>query len=79
MIHMTKTFEAIVANGVLKPTEPVELPENQRLRVTVEDVVAPSSADQRAARQRLVEFLRRSPLHIEGRLPTREQLYDDRV
>lgn len=76
---MTRTFDAIVTNGLLRPTERVELPENQRLRVTVEEVAAQPSTDRRAARQRLVEFLRRFPLHIRGPLPTREELYDDRV
>lgn len=75
---MMKTFDAVVTNGLLKPAEPVDLPENQRLRVTVEEVASQRNGD-RAARERLVEFLRRYPLHIRGPLPTREELYDNRV
>jgi predicted DNA-binding antitoxin AbrB/MazE fold protein len=33
-----KTVEAIYAGGVFKPIDPVPLPENQRVRLTVEPV-----------------------------------------
>jgi predicted DNA-binding antitoxin AbrB/MazE fold protein len=38
---MNKQFEAIYENGVFRPVEPVQLPEQQRVRVIVpEDVAA---------------------------------------
>jgi predicted DNA-binding antitoxin AbrB/MazE fold protein len=33
-----KTLEAIYAGGVFRPVDPVSLPENQRVRLTVEPV-----------------------------------------
>jgi predicted DNA-binding antitoxin AbrB/MazE fold protein len=35
-----KTVEAIYSGGVFKPIEPLTLPENQRVRLTVEPVSA---------------------------------------
>lgn len=88
---MTKVIEAIYSNGHLEPVEPLDLKENQRVTLTLqtheshdpakrkEKVGDPTSGDRRAARQRLVDFLTGSPLHIQGPLPSREELYDDRV
>jgi predicted DNA-binding antitoxin AbrB/MazE fold protein len=35
-----KTVEAIYAGGVFKPIDPVTIPENQRVRLTIEPVDA---------------------------------------
>lgn len=32
-----KTFQAVYANGVLKPSEPVDLPENCRVEIEVRE------------------------------------------
>lgn len=37
---MTTTFAATFENGVLKPAQPVNLPEHETLRVTVESMSA---------------------------------------
>lgn len=37
---MTKTFEAIYQDGVIKPLEKLDLPENERLKVTIEPLLA---------------------------------------
>jgi predicted DNA-binding antitoxin AbrB/MazE fold protein len=34
---MEKRLEAIYAGGVLRPIEPLDLPENQRLTLTIDD------------------------------------------
>ena len=34
---MRKSLEVVYERGVFRPLEPVELPENQRVRVTIED------------------------------------------
>ena len=34
---MRKSLEVIYEHGVFRPLEPVELPEHQRVRVTIED------------------------------------------
>ena len=37
---MSQHFDAIFENGVLKPLEPLHLPEQSRVKVTVEDATA---------------------------------------
>jgi len=34
---MRKSLEVVYEHGVFRPLEPVELPENQRVQVTIED------------------------------------------
>lgn len=53
---MTKRLEAIYENGVLRPLEPLHLPEHQRVRVTLsepeEDWLDTEFMDSRAAEVR---------------------------
>ena len=37
---MQKTFEAVYENGVLRPLEALQLPNNVRVTVTIEDLTA---------------------------------------
>ena len=37
---MQKTFEAVYENGVLRPLETLQLPNNERVTVTIEDLAA---------------------------------------
>jgi predicted DNA-binding antitoxin AbrB/MazE fold protein len=65
---MTYQFDAIFDNGVLKPLEPVILPDQSRFKVTVEPaevVVDPQDvlAKQRAALLSLREELKKIPQH----------------
>jgi predicted DNA-binding antitoxin AbrB/MazE fold protein len=40
---MEKTFEAVYENGVLRPLERLELPNLQRVHVTISDLPAPAT------------------------------------
>ncbi len=73
---MTKVIEAIYSNGVLKPVEALGLPEQQRVRLTVEPIDAGQDVDRAAALNELIEGLKRSKLRLNGPLPTRDELHD---
>jgi predicted DNA-binding antitoxin AbrB/MazE fold protein len=65
---MTYQFDAIFDNGVIKPIEPLVLPNQSRLKVTVEAAESTSSADavladQQAAIRELWTELDKLPQH----------------
>ena len=46
---MARQLEAVYEHGVLRPLEPLALPENQRVRLTLENRTAPQNGDTTAA------------------------------
>lgn len=72
---MVRTTEAIFADGVLKPVEPLNLREQQRVRITVEEVEA-SEVDREAAVRRMIEGFKKMRLRTNGRMPSREELHE---
>jgi predicted DNA-binding antitoxin AbrB/MazE fold protein len=74
---MTRTTEAIFTNGVLKPTEPLHLREQERVRLTVE-TIEQNGAPRAAAVQRMIEGFSKLRLRTNGRLPTRDELHERR-
>jgi predicted DNA-binding antitoxin AbrB/MazE fold protein len=54
--HMTKQLEAIYEDGVLRPLEPLSLPDKQRVLVTVTDELFPKPATN--DRKREMEWVR---------------------
>jgi predicted DNA-binding antitoxin AbrB/MazE fold protein len=72
---MTRVLKAVYSRGVFRPLEAVELAENQPVELTVKTVAAASNGDRDAARQRLLESLRSSPLRLTRPLPTRDELH----
>ena len=72
---MTRITEAIFANGVLRPTEPLDLREQERVRITVESVESNGSSRQAAVR-RMVEGFDKMHLNTGGRAPSREDLHE---
>ncbi len=75
---MTKVVEAIYSDGVLKPVEALELPEKQRVRLTIEPLDTCSDAQRQAALRRLFDRIERMNLHLSGPLPTRDELHERR-
>ena len=78
---MIRITEAIFADGVLKPVEPLNLREQQRVRITVEEVARPpqpSDADRAAAKQRFLAGVRKSRFRSSGPYPTRDELHERR-
>lgn len=71
---VTATFE----DGVLKPTEPLSLPENAHVRLTVE-LVGEEAEQCRSEKLAALEALwRHSKLRSDGERLTRDQLHDRR-
>jgi predicted DNA-binding antitoxin AbrB/MazE fold protein len=73
---MVRVTEAIVADGVLKPIEPLSLREQQRVRITVEGSLEPSSADREAGRQRFLAGMRKSRFKSADPYPTRDERHE---
>jgi predicted DNA-binding antitoxin AbrB/MazE fold protein len=48
---MVRQLEAIFEQGVLRPLEPLSLPENQRVLVTITDINQPEGTSARTAEQ----------------------------
>ncbi|MCK4660392.1 MAG: antitoxin family protein [Phycisphaerae bacterium] len=73
---MANVIEAIYSNGVLRPVDVLELPEQQRVRLTIEPIDAGPDVDREAALQRLMERLEKSTFSYGGPLPTRDELHE---
>ena len=54
---MVRQLDAVYEQGVLRPLEPLTLPEHQRVRVTVEDQAAPQKGTTPPINERKEEFL----------------------
>jgi predicted DNA-binding antitoxin AbrB/MazE fold protein len=72
---MTRHFEAVFTNGVLRPDEPLPLREQQRVRVTVE-TEEPGNGDRAAAIARFRAGALASGFHSDGPYPRREDLHE---
>ncbi|HLE62116.1 MAG TPA: antitoxin family protein [Pyrinomonadaceae bacterium] len=61
------TITAVYENGVLRPTAPLDLPENSRVQIQVREIL---SEEISAARRRLHSILVASGLSLPARKPT---------
>jgi len=75
---MVRTTEAIFTNGVLKPTEPLNLREQERVRITVEQLPEPTEEERARALRRFFEAADRSGFRSTGPYPTRDELHERR-
>jgi len=84
---MTQVIEAIYKDGVLRPLELVDLADNQRVRVTIEQFngtaqalpdMETTVAGREAALQELFEEIEHMKFHLAGPLPTRDELHERR-
>ncbi len=77
---MTTIVEAIYSHGVLEPLEALDLPEMQRVRLTIEPLKIDPQNGQEAARreamERLLESLKNSGFSHGGPYPTRDELHE---
>lgn len=85
---MTKVVEAIYSHGVLEPLEALELPEFQRVELTVRPIdgaaradapwpePAPSKQERDASLAELFAEIDRMDLHLRVRMPTRDELHE---
>ncbi len=73
---MTKVIEAIYSNGLLRPVETLDLPEEQRVRLIVQVIPHNKRRARREAFKRLRERIARSRFSYGGPLPTRDELHE---
>ena len=72
---MAQVSEAIYARGVLKPVEPLDLRENQRVRIVIEPLDE-SREDRAVALARLKAGIASMQFFSGGRQPSRAELHD---
>ncbi len=70
---MLNQFTATVVDGMLRPDEPIGLPNDSRVSVTIETASGPTTA--LAALHSLQERLTLRPVVTDGRRFTRDELY----
>jgi predicted DNA-binding antitoxin AbrB/MazE fold protein len=75
---MTTQMTATVVGGVFKPDQPLPLPEQTRVKLTVEPVEEWSREKALAAWEALKTLLQEQPLHLGGKRYTRDELYERR-
>jgi hypothetical protein len=75
---MTTQMTATVVNGILKPDQTLPLPDQSRVRLTIEPIQEWSQPAAVAAWQALTTRLRLRPIHGGGRRFTRDELHERR-
>jgi len=75
---LTQVVEAIFSHGVLKPLDPLTLPEDQRVRLVVEPISQPGKEDRAEAIAQLRAGIAQMNFHLTGPLPTRDELHERR-
>jgi predicted DNA-binding antitoxin AbrB/MazE fold protein len=73
---MTKVIDAIFSNGVLRPIQALNLPEQQRVRLIVQTIDGLSTADRQAALKQLRSGIARMDFRLQGSPPARDELHD---
>jgi predicted DNA-binding antitoxin AbrB/MazE fold protein len=66
---MTHVTEAIYTQGVLRPVEHLDLPDQQRVRLIVAPINGIGSADREAALEHLWEIIEQGSLYYDGPSP----------
>ena len=71
---MTTQVEATLTNGVLKPDQPLPLPDQSRVRLTIEPIEARLTPPH--AWEQLKAWIHEHPLHGLGQRLTRDELHE---
>ncbi len=72
---MIKTMEAVFEAGVFRPVGPIELPDAQRVRLTVEPIGNGIVTDRVAALEKLRRGIKEMNFQSVGPFPSRESLH----
>jgi predicted DNA-binding antitoxin AbrB/MazE fold protein len=72
---MSRSIEAIYADGVLKPLVALPFHDQQRLRLTIEAIDEQPAEGRDVRMQDLIECLQEGGFSYGGPLPTREELH----
>ena len=75
---MTTRVDATLTNGVLKPDRPLTLPDQSRVRLTIEPIEEWSPEKARAAWEALQARLKERPINSGGLRFTRDDLHERR-
>jgi len=75
---MTTQMTATVIGGMLKPDQALPLPDQSRVRLTIEPIEDWSPEKARAAWEAMKAQLRERPLHLGGKRYTRDELHERR-
>ncbi len=73
---MTKVVEAIYTEGLLKPVDSLDLPDQQRVRLIVQTIDGTAGSQRQAALARLKAGIQAMNFRLQGPLPTRDELHD---
>jgi hypothetical protein len=73
---MSTQITATVVNGMLKPDEPLALPDQSRVRVTIEPIEEWSPEGATAAWESILARLQERPIHGGGMRFTRDELQE---
>jgi predicted DNA-binding antitoxin AbrB/MazE fold protein len=75
---MSQIVTATYENGVLKPAEPLALPANAKVRLTVDLIIEEPKLTPAQRLAAIEELWRTSTLHSDGERLTRDQLHERR-
>jgi hypothetical protein len=75
---MTTQMTATVINGTLKPDQTLTLPDQSRVRLTIEPIHDWSQPGAAAALAAISARLRERPIHSGGKRFTRDELHERR-
>lgn len=75
MVFDPREFNAVVENGLIRPDQPLNLPDRTRLRVSITTVV-PSPEQRDEALRRLREISERGLFNSGGKKFTRDELHE---
>lgn len=73
---LVQSTEAIYSDGVLKPINPLQLREHQRVKVTIEPIEPGNDEERRRAMDRFIEGTKRMNFRSTGPYPTRDELHE---
>ena len=73
---MTRVVDAIYTNGHLKPVEPLDLAERERVTLIVQTHRHGDETNRKAALAAILEGIAHSTFSFNGKLPTRDELHD---
>lgn len=73
---MTQIIEAIFSDGVLRPVSPLQLRDQERVRVIIAPINGHSVSNREAALKRLRAGIERMNFRSDGAYPQRDELHD---